>query len=207
MSVITQPSRRALERPPTVPTVPIWRLSVDQYHEMIRTGILTEDDPVELLEGWLVLKMSKNPPHSAATRLIRKTLERLIPARYYVDSQEPVTLGDSEPEPDVTVVRGDMDQYRDRHPGPTEVALLVEVSDATLERDRGFKKRLYAEASIAIYWIVNLTERQVEVYSDPSGPAEEPDYRKCDIYRETEEVPLVIDGREVGRIAVHDLLP
>src|SRR5438105_9467158 len=100
-----------------VPTEPIFRLSVDQYHAMIHAGILTDDDPVELLEGWLVAKMPKNPPHRAVTRLIRQVLERLVPAEWYVDSQEPITTDDSEPEPDVVVVRGETRHYLDRHPG------------------------------------------------------------------------------------------
>jgi hypothetical protein len=190
-----------------VPTDFIWRLSVDQYHEMIRAGILTDDDPVELLEGWLVYKMPKNPPHRIATRLTRASLERIIVAGWYVESQEPITTEDSEPEPDVGVVRGDTRQYMDRHPGPQDLALVVEVSEATLQRDRGWKKRLYAQANIPVYWIVNLIDRQVEVYTDPTGPAEQPDYRQRQIYQATDAVPVVIDGREIGRIAVCELLP
>ena len=81
----------------------IWRLSVEQYHEMIRGGILTSDDPVELLEGWLIYKMPKSPRHSVTTQLTRRALEAVAPAGWYVDTQEPVTLGDSEPELDVMV--------------------------------------------------------------------------------------------------------
>ena len=207
MSVVTQPDPQLNGQPATVPTEPIWRLSVAQYHEMIRTGIVTEDDPVELLEGWLVQKMGKNPPHRLAKRLTREALERLVPPGWYVEEQEPVTTDDSEPEPDVSVVRGQPRQYLDHHPGPQDVALLVEVSDATLGRDRGLKKRVYARARVPVYWIVNLPERRVEVYSDPSGPAEQPDYRQRQGYGEADEVPLVIDGREVGRIPVRELLP
>lgn len=207
MSVLTPIVPLATGASATVPTEPIWRLSVEQYHEMIRAGILTEDDPVELLEGWLVTKMPKNPPHRLATQLTRESLARLWPAGWYVDAQEPITTTESEPEPDVVVVRGERRQYRDRHPGPQDLALLVEVSDATLQRDRGAKKRLYARAGIAVYWIVNLLESQVEVYTDPSGPADQPDYRQHHVYGLADAVPLVIEGREVGRLAVRELLP
>jgi Uma2 family endonuclease len=190
-----------------VPPDPIWRLSLDQYHAMIRAGILTDDDPVELLEGWLVAKMPKNPTHRAATRLARQALERLIPGGWYVDSQEPITLEDSEPEPDVTVVRGERRHYLDRHPGPQEVALVVEVADASLPRDRTFKKRLYAAAGIPVYWIVNLPDSQIEVYTDSTGPAEQPDYRRGQDYDRSGAIPVVIEGKEVGRVAVRDLLP
>jgi Uma2 family endonuclease len=174
---------------------------------MIRQGILTEDDPVELLEGWLVTKMPKTPPHRVATRLLRQALERAVPPGWYVDAQEPVTLTDSEPEPDGMVARGDTRQYLDRHPGPKDLALVVEVAEATLPRDRGPKKRLYARAGIPVYWIVNLPESQVEVYSEPSGESAEPDYRKRQDHGAAHEVPLVIDGREVKRIPVAELLP
>jgi hypothetical protein len=191
----------------TVPSEPIWRLTVEQYHDMIRQKILTEDDPVELLEGWLVTKMPKNPPHRVATRLLRQALERAIPAGWYVDAQEPITLSDSEPEPDGMVARGDTRQYIDRHPGAEDLALVVEVAEATLQRDRGPKKRLYARAAIPVYWIVNLPEKQVEVYSDPAGRGKEPDYGKRQDYGPASEIPLVIDGREVQRIPVKSLLP
>src|SRR5205807_4066795 len=83
-----------------VPTEPIYRLSVAQYHAMARHGILDEDAPVELLEGWLVQKMTKHRPHSRCTHRTRRALERILPAGWYVDTQEPVTTAESEPEPD-----------------------------------------------------------------------------------------------------------
>jgi len=185
----------------------IWRLSVQQYHAMIQAGILTEDDPVELLEGWLVLKMPKSPSHRMVTRLLGKALERLLPADWYVDTQEPITIVDSEPEPDVVVVRGDTRQYHDRHPGSQDVALVVEVADTTLRRDRTLKKRLYAQAGIPIYWIVNLPERWFEVYTQPSGPIESPDYGRRQDFGPADWVPVIIENSEVGRIAVQELLP
>src|SRR5262249_41008702 len=141
-------------QPIPIPDGLIWRPSVSQYHQMIRAGILTEDDPVELLGGWLVTKMPKNPAHRTSTRLVRRALERVTPAGWYVDAQEPITLETSEPEPDGVVVRGETRQYLDRHPGPRDVALVVEIADASLDRDRGLKKRLYAEAGIPAYWIL-----------------------------------------------------
>ena len=185
----------------------IWRFSVDQYHAMIQAGILTEDDPVELLEGWLITKMSKNPRHTFATQLTRDTVASLLPLGWYVNVQEPITTGDSEPEPDVVVVRGDRRQYLDRHPGPQDVALVVEVADSSLQRDRSLKKRLYAAAGISGYWIVNLIDRQIEVYTEPSGPTEQPDYRQQQIYGPTDTVPVVVEDHEIGRLSVQDVLP
>jgi len=161
MSVAT-PSITTSEQPVIVSTDVIWRLSVDQYHAMIQAGILTEDDPVELLEGWLVTKMSKNPRHTFVTQLARDVVASLLPPGWYVNGQEPVTTKDSEPEPDVAVVRGNRRQYIDHHPGPQDIALVVEVADSSLQRGRSLKKRLYAAAGIPVYWIVNLLDGQIE---------------------------------------------
>jgi Uma2 family endonuclease len=174
---------------------------------MIQAGILTDEDPVELLEGWLVVKMGRNPPHSVSTCLLGDALGKAVTASWYIRVQEPVTTADSEPEPDLTVARGEPRQYVNRHPGPQDLGLLVEVADASLARDRGPKKQLYAEARVPVYWIVNLIDRQIEVYTDPSGPAAQPDYRQRRDYGPVDEVPVVIDGQEIGRIALRDVLP
>lgn len=195
------------EQTPIVPTEPVWRFSVDQYHQMIRLGILNEDDPVELMEGWLVHKMPKNPPHRAATKLTRNALEALVPDEWYVDAQEPITLKDSEPEPDIVVVRGNTRDYLDRHPGGQDLALVVEVADSTLERDRTVKKRLYARAGIPGYWIVNLCEQLLEVYTEPISQVEESTYQKRTDHSLSDTVMLIIEGREVGSLTVSELLP
>jgi Uma2 family endonuclease len=207
MSVTTPSVSAVSEQSVAVSTDVIWRFSVDQYHAMIRTGILTEDDPVELLEGWLVTKMPKNPRHSVITQLTREVLAHLLPSGWYVDTQEPITTADSEPEPDIVVVRGERRQYLDHHPSPQDVALVVEVADSTLQRDRSLKKRLYAAAGIPVYWIINLLNRQIEVYTDPSGPGEQPNYHQQQTYGPIDTVPLMIEDREVGRLTVRDLLP
>lgn len=191
----------------SVPTEPIWRFTVDQYHEMVRTGILTDDDPVEFLQGWLVTKMPKNPTHSLATQLTSETLAQRLPDGWHVRAQEPVTMDDSEPEPDVAVVRGNPREYSERHPSPADLGLVVEVSDTTLKRDRGPKRRIYASARIPAYWILDVVGRSVESYSTPSGCANEPDYGTRDVYQEADSIPLVIGGSEVGRIPVRSLLP
>ncbi|MBD2126378.1 Uma2 family endonuclease [Microcoleus sp. FACHB-1] len=174
---------------------------------MIRLGILTEDDPVELLEGWIIQKMPKNPPHRASTKLTCNALEEIVPEGWYVDAQEPITLLDSEPEPDVVVVRGNTRDYLDRHPGSQDLALVVEIADSTLERDRTSKKRLYARAGILVYWIVNLPEQKLEVYTQPIDLAQEPTYQQRQDYSLPDEVSVAIEGREVGCLRVRDLLP
>jgi Uma2 family endonuclease len=189
-----------------VPTDMIWRLRVDQYHLMVQAGILTEDDPVELLDGWLVTKMPKNPRHRVVTQLAREALARVFSSGWYVDAQEPITTADSEPEPDVVVVRGERRQYLDRHPSPQDIALVVEVADSTLRRDRSLKKGIYATAGISIYWIINLIENQVEVYTEPFRDGEQPNYRQQQHYSLEEQIPIIADGRVIGSLSVREVL-
>ena len=191
---------------PSAPTLTFWRWSVGQYHEMIRTGIIDEDDPVELLEGWIVKKMTKSPAHCVATQLLQEVLRRQAPDGYYVVSQDPITLSMSEPEPDAVVVRGNPRDYVERHPGPTEVGLVAEVTDSSLPRDRVFKKSLYAAAGIPVYWVVNLVDRRVEVYSGCTQSASGADYARYDFYGTEDSVPLVLEGRKVAEITVRSVL-
>jgi Uma2 family endonuclease len=190
-----------------VPPEPVLPLTVGQYHEMVRAGILAEGEPIELLEGWLVGKMTKDPPHTLSVGCTYDTLRQLVGPIWHVRSEGPITTGDSEPEPDISVIRGRRRDFVDRHPGPSDVALLVEVADASLERDRGWKKQIYAAARIPVFWIVNLVDRQVEVFTQPSGPGKQPDYATGQVFAASDAIPVVLDGREVGTIAVSELLP
>jgi Uma2 family endonuclease len=207
MSVTTPPIPTVTIRNPAVPDVPIYRLTVEQYEAMIETGILTERDPVELLEGWLVVKMTKNPPHIVANALLLARFSRLMPAGWFLAIQDPVATVDSMPEPDAAVIRGEPRDYVQRRPAAADIGLLVEVADTSLEQDRGLKQRAYARATIPVYWIVNLVDRQVEVYSDPTGPTAEPTYRQRRDYTDADTIPVVLDGVEAGSLAARDLLP
>ena len=108
---------------------------------------------------------------------------------------------------DVVIVRGERRHYHDRHPGPDDLALMVEVSDTTLVRDRALKLRLYATAGVGCSWIVNLVERQVEVYTAPSGPNAAPHYAQRTTYQSGALIPLALDGAAVDELAVKALLP
>lgn len=193
--------------PVYLPRATFPRLSVDAYHRLLETGIIEENNSTELLEGYLVLKMAKNPPHAVT---LRKTLRRivpLLPAGWDQCSQDPVTLIDSEPEPDVAIVRGDGTTYIRRHPRPADIGLVIEVSDATLESDQKDKTRIYARSAVVAYWIVNIPQRQVEVYTLPTGGPAEPHYGQCQIYPSGSAVPFILDGALVGHIPVDELLP
>jgi hypothetical protein len=195
-----------LEKSLMVPAYPIWRLSVEQYHKMINVGILNDDDAVELLEGWLVAKMPQKPQHSFITQRSRDVLSPLLPDGWTINVQAPITALYSEPEPDISIVRGKREGYSEHHPYPEDIALILEVSDTTLQRDRTLKLRIYASARIAVYWILNLQDRQLEIYTDPHGTNEQAEYRQQIILHETDNVPLIIDGQEVARLAVRELL-
>lgn len=190
-----------------IPTEPIHRLTVEQYRRMVDDGILGSGDPVELLEGWLVEKMTKKPPHRIATRRARVALEAVVPKGWYVDTQEPITTLDSEPEPDVAVIKGRTEDYSDDNPPADCVGLVIEVADVSLLRDRELKARIYGRAGIPTYWILNLPERRVEVFTAPSGISATPGYAKRTEYVDGDNIPVVLDGVELGRVAVRDLLP
>ena len=170
---------------------------------MAERGILQSGDPVELLEGIIVQKPLKNPPHRFSNRAASQALEKVIPRGWYVDFQAPITLSRSEPEPDVVIVRGTSRKFLKRHPGPAEVGLVVEVSDKSLERDRVLKKRIYAEAGLPWYWLLNLKSRVLEVYSEPKGS----DYTLHESFRPRQTVNVVLDGKIAGAVRVSELLP
>jgi len=182
------------------------QFTVDEYHQMIQTGILSDTDRVELLEGYVVDKMPHNPPHDGSIQLARDTLAPRLPAGWCIRIQSAIVLSDSEPEPDLTVARGTSRTYLTRHPGPTDVGMLVETADSSLSRDRD-KARIYARASVAVYWSINLLDRQVEVFTSPSGPMAYPSYTQQAVFGVGDLVPLVLSGVTVADVAVQDLLP
>jgi Uma2 family endonuclease len=170
-------------------------------------GILTEDDNLELIEGYLVLKISRNPPHDGALHRVLKRLTRVLPPGWDVRVQSAITLPDSEPEPDLAIVLDDPAGYTTRHPTAAEVGLVIEVSDSTLAGDRVDKGRVYARAGIPCYWIVNIPDLQIEVYTFPSGPTAVPAYAQRLDCRIGATVSLELAGASIATFAVRDLLP
>jgi Uma2 family endonuclease len=192
---------------PPLPSDILGRLSLEQFHRMVRQGILTENSPVELWEGVLVQKMPKSRAHCLATELVFRALASRAPGGWHVEGQESVTLLGSETEPDAMFVRGTERDYVDRHPGAGDLGLVVEVSDSTLAYDRGFKKDLYATARVPAYWIVNLADHRVEAFSDAGATPAAPGYGRPDTFHESEEIPLILAGSKVGLVPVRELPP
>jgi Uma2 family endonuclease len=183
-------------------------LKADRYFAMIATGVLGKKDRVYLWKGRLVEKMTKGRPHVFAVGSLYETLFTLTPAGWYVEQEQPLMIGDeSVPEPDLMIVRGTRRDHVQKPPSAADLALLVEVADSSLAEDLGDVLQTYAAHSIPTYWVVNLRARRVEVYRDPTGPVEKPFYRTAHLYGPNDEVPVEIDGREVGRIAVASILP
>lgn len=182
------------------------KVTVAEYHQMLKDGTFEDGDPIELVEGYLVQKMPHNPPHGSTVQKLTKRLTRLAPPGWEVRIQLPITLADSEPEPDGVLARGDDTAFDARHPGSADVSLVVEVADSTRYTDRRDKGRMYARAGIPVYWIVNLVDRQVEVYADPDPAADPPAYRTRTDYSVADAVPVVLGGAVAGTIAVGELI-
>lgn len=144
------------------------RFTVDEYYRMADTGILTEDDRVELLDGEIVKLSPIGPRHAATVTDLQYALHRVTGSRAVVRVQNPVRLDQyNEPEPDIVLVRPRPGGYRIRHPGPGEAILVIEVADTSTEYDHTVKLPLYADAGIPEVWLVDLANEQIEIYRDP----------------------------------------
>lgn len=195
---------RPQKRPAVIPA--LFQFTVARYHEMIRTGVLTENDRVELINGRIVDKMPIYPPHREAVTNLYDLLKPIFPAGSLVLSQNPITLSESEPEPDFSASEPPRSKYKDRNPGPEEVYLVVEVADSSLAFDSNEKLEMYAAAGVPVYWIVNLIDKRIEVYTKPKG-GKKPGYGKVTKYKPSDDVPVTIAGKKRGTIAVSAILP
>jgi Uma2 family endonuclease len=183
---------------------PLYRLSLEQYEAMVASGTFRPGDRFHLINGFLVAKMTQNDPHCTADDLCGAALERVIPVGWYVRPGKPIRLPVqvSKPEPDRCVVRGAIRDYSRRSPEAADAALIVEISDSSLGEDRKLVC-VYGGSGIPVYWIVNLVDRQVEVYTVPYADG----YHSRQDFASGQDIPVVIDGVEVGRVAVADILP
>jgi Uma2 family endonuclease len=183
----------------------LYRLSIEQYEAMVRYGIFTKRDRLQLINGFLVAKpVTHNPPHSVVDELCGKSLDRICPSDWHVRGGKPIRLPNttSVPEPDRCLVRGQVRDYLSRHPDPADIALVVEISDSSLSEDRAMAV-IYGAGGVNVYWIVNLVDRLVEVYSKPSSAG----YQSREIFRAGSLIPVVAGGVEIGQIAVAEIMP
>ena len=163
---------RTVSQPYPATPLEVRKFTYRELLEMERIGIIQEDQHVELLGGQIVV-MTIHPPHAATVSYLNRCFQGVFGERVQVITQSPLRLSDNVeddnlPQPDVMLVAGPEKVYVD-HPRPTDVYLLVEVSDSTLTKDRTIKLPLYAAHGIPELWIVNLVDQQIEVYTEPHG--------------------------------------
>lgn len=154
--------------PPKPPTRR--RFTVDEYYRMTETGVLPEDENVELLDGQIYLMSPIGSQHAACVRRLDRLFQARIQTQALVSVQNPLRLSDtSEPEPDLALLAPRDDNYAARHPGPDDAFLIVEVVDRSLDFDLETKRPLYARAGLPEYWVVALEDEQVHVFRTPEG--------------------------------------
>jgi Uma2 family endonuclease len=195
------------DHPDRAPTRPRrWRWTTGQYARLIQLGIL-EGRRVQLIDGEIIEMAAHKPPHANAVEMLDDTLRAAFGPDFRVRVQLPIELGRrSQPEPDGAVFIREVARAMSAH--PREPVLIVEVSDSSLNYDRKVKGHVYAMAGVMEYWIVNLRDRQLEIYREPS-----PDPKRKGRYRYTHCTIVPAEGhasplsRPEARIAVADLLP
>jgi hypothetical protein len=194
--------------PSRMPALTLYRMSYDLYERISEAGLLGPKDRVVLLDGLLVNQMPIGPRHTASVALGLAALQAAVPAGWYVRPEQPIVLrygpdGDSAPQPDLAVAIGSILLYVDRHPIGSEVGLVVEVA-ADLDAVRIDRAGLarYAHAGIPITCIVNIPDRSIEVYSEPSGPTADPRYGKHETLRSGQFIVGEIGNVTTGPAAI-----
>lgn len=193
------------ERPDSsvMPPWPVRRFTVAEYQHLRDAGAFAEDR-VELLEGWIVPKVTHSPPHDWTVTQVQQLLTQVLPDKWLLRVQCAITTEDSEPKPDHVIAHGPNDRYLETHPCGANIGLLIEVADATLRKDRR-KAAIYAAENIPVYWIINLVDRRVEVHTQPNPVARQ--YQDVQAFAPGESVAINLDGREIVRLPVDELLP
>lgn len=162
------------------------RFTVDDYHRMAEAGILKPGAKVELIDGEIVDMLPIGPFHSGSVYRLTRGFTQKADGRWLVASQGPLQLGESDmPEPDVMLLRPSEDDYTSRHPVAGDVFLVIEVADSSLTFDQNVKLPLYARAGIEEVWILNVPQKQIEIYRQPQFMA----YESKTILRTGEAAP------------------
>ncbi len=146
------------------------KFTVGQYHQMIESGILTDRDRVELLKGEIIEMSPVGRRHAACVDRLTELLILRLASKAIVRTQNPIRLSnDSEPQPDIAVLRRRDDFYATGHPQPGDIFLVIEVADTTIEFDREIKVPTYAQENIPAVWLVDLNAEAVEVFQEPTA--------------------------------------
>ncbi|MCB0630993.1 MAG: Uma2 family endonuclease [Saprospiraceae bacterium] len=180
------------------PLVKKYRFTVDEYHQMGTAGIFQHGERVELIQGEIFEMSPINSPHAGTIKLLNRMFTALLGNQFIIGIQDPIQLDKySEPEPDLCVLTFREDMYIKSHPQSHETLLVVEVADSSLAKDREVKAPLYAAAGIPEMWIINLSEQQIEVYTQPAQEG----YSQIHIYRKNEVIKTgLIKGLNVNEV-------
>ena len=177
--------------------------TVREFHQMAKADVFLEGDRVELLAGEIVEMTPVGSRHAACVKRLNAMLSSRLGSSMIVSVQDPIELGEhSEPQPDLAVLRFKAHFYRDAHPGPEDVLLVVEVADTSADVDRGVKVPLYARAGIPETWVIDLTDRTIDVYGAP-GHAAYAEHRRL---RPDEVLTLSLPGGGPMEFRVKDLI-
>ncbi len=176
--------------------------TVKEYHKLGKIGFFNPEERLELIEGNIIKISAKGTVHASATRRTASLLHNLLGNQAAVYNKSPIALDDnSEPEPDIAVVRIDPFDYATHHPTPSEVYLIIEVADSSLTFDREIKAKIYARSGIADYWVLNVGDRQLHVFREPAVDG----YQSEVILVETASIsPLQFP---IVNIAIQEMLP
>ncbi len=162
--------------------------TVKEYHYLTKIGVLHPTEKLELLEGQIIRMAAKGTSHTVATRRTTKLLENLLNNQAAIYTQDPITLNDySEPEPDIIVVIPDSLDYFEHHPNPSDIHLIIEVADSSLDYDLTVKSQAYAKSSIIDYWVLDVNNRRLNIFREPTSEG----YTNCFILKEEEEINLL----------------
>jgi hypothetical protein len=186
-------------------------INCDLFERIVEAGVFGDKPRVFLWDGQIVEIAGRTPNgrrHAFALNALGDFLREVAPSGWFVEQGQVMEIGVQSLKPvDLKLVRGAIRDYRERIPRVHDVPLLVEVSDTDLEFDRGKLLQAYAAAAVPLYWLANARDGVIEVYTKPSGPVENPRFESCRVFGPDDVVPVILDGREVGRIAVKDVLP
>ncbi len=172
-------------------------INVEEYYLMAEVGILKPGDSVELIQGEIYEMSPAGSKHGSVVKKLSKILNALLSKTHIIAIQDPVRFDKkTEPEPDISILRFRQDYYADKHPGADDIYVIIEVADSSLKYDRGIKKDLYAKFKIPEYWIINLDEKLIEVFSKPKDG----DYESKDLFHSNDTISLLNTEIQVSDI-------